>query len=87
MRWERVNMEYMNCSGSSESAYRWPTTSNHSIAFRAAFWMRATSTRRISSYVSRTAGIEWVVWPNLLNWFVSSIASSMASLVPEPIAK
>ncbi len=48
MRWLRVSIEYMNCSGSSWSQYRSPHTSNHSIAFQAAFWMRSVSTRRAS---------------------------------------
>ena len=81
MRPLRVSRLNANCSGGSP---QWRgTSSKYSALWRAASWKRSTTGRRSSSYsTSASSRSSWR--PRAA---ASSIASSMASLVPEPIEK
>ena len=81
MRWLRVSRLYANCSASN-AVYRL-TFSNHSVELRAAFWIFSTSTERSASYPASAVARS----PGACNARASAIASSSASLVPEPTEK
>ncbi len=84
----RVMMLKANCSG-SWPVY-WPRFSNHSRLACAARWVDATTGRRSASYAARAAGMRpSEAWPPVLSCrqAASASASSMASLVPEPMEK